>query len=284
MRWASCSLVKGIGATSRPSLDPLAHGPLLDPLLVVAAQDDALNEDRWDVNLIRIDLAHLHQLLHLGDRHPGCHAHQRRKVAGGLTKDEVSPLVTLEGADDREVGDERRLEHVLPPVDGAGFLPGSDLSPHPGRSVEASNSTAASSYPLGQGALRVELHLELTAEELALELFVLPDVAGHHLLNLLGLEQDAESEIGGAAVIGNDGEVLHPFSVEGGDQVLRISTEAEAAAHHHRPVLDVADCFVRGGDHLVHLSPQRSTIIAIPSPPPMHSEATPRRLFRSFIA
>src|SRR5215472_15907051 len=284
MRWASCSLVKGIGATSRPSLDPLAYGPLLDPLLVVAAQDDALDEDRWYVNLIRILLAHLHQFLHLGDRHLGGHAHQRREVAGGLTKDEVSPPVTLEGTDDREIGHERRLEHVLPPVDGAGFLAGGDLRPHSGGGVEASNSAAAGADPLRQRALRIQLHLELAAEELPLELLVLPDVAGHHLLNLLGLEQDAEPQIGSAAVVGNDGEVFDPFSVEGGDQVLRISAEAEAAAHHHRPVLDVADRLVRGGDHLVHLSSQRSTIIAMPSPPPMHSEATPRRLFKSFIA
>src|SRR5262249_18012005 len=43
-------LSRASGQPPRPSLDPLAHGPLLDPLLVVAAQDDALDEDRWDVN------------------------------------------------------------------------------------------------------------------------------------------------------------------------------------------------------------------------------------------
>ena len=46
---------------------PLAHGALLDRLLVLGALDDALHEDAGRVHLVGVELARLDQLLDLGD-------------------------------------------------------------------------------------------------------------------------------------------------------------------------------------------------------------------------
>ena len=63
-------------------------------------------------------------------------------------------------------------------------LPSAILRADPGGREEAADARAAGADALGEGALRVELDLELAREELALELLVLAHVAGDHLLDL----------------------------------------------------------------------------------------------------
>ena len=76
-----------------------------------------------------------------------------------------------------------------------------------------------------------------------------------------------------------------PLAVQGGDEVLRVPAQAEAAEHQRRAVGDVRHRRVGDWTTLFMLvSWTRSTISAIASPPPMQSEATPRFLPRSFIA
>ena len=113
-----------------------------------------------------------------------------------------------------------------------------------------------------------ELELELAGQELALELLVLADVAGDHLLDLARFEQHAEAEAVDAGVVGDDGEVLDPRVAQGFDQRLGNAAQPEAA---HGEQLAVADDAGerRGGarEDLVHgelqrgrrrLSPQRA--------------------------
>src|SRR5271165_4616668 len=103
MRWATCSRVKGM----RGLLWGLAtgsNGPLLYVLLVVTALEDAMDEDAGGMDLVRVQLAYLDQVLGLDDGRPGGHGHQRREVAGRLAEDAVSPLVRFPGAHQGEVG------------------------------------------------------------------------------------------------------------------------------------------------------------------------------------
>jgi hypothetical protein len=82
----------GRSACGRRAL--IAHaGPApraLDPLLVAAAFEDALDEDPRRVDLVGVELADLDQLLDLGDRDPAGHRGERVEVAGGLAVDEVA--------------------------------------------------------------------------------------------------------------------------------------------------------------------------------------------------
>ena len=165
-------------------------------------------------------------------------------------------------------------------VDGPHLLALGDLGAHAGAGVEAADAGAAGAQPLGQGPLRHELHLELAGEVLALELLVLADVARHDALDLARLEERPEPEVGGAAVVGDQGEPLHAAPVERGDEVLRVAAQAEAAHQHGGAVGDVRHGRVGRLDELVHdaSAPYRSTSSATASPPPMQSEATPRCL------
>ena len=72
-----------------------------------------------------------------------------------------------------------------------------------GAGEEGRDAGAAGAQLLGQRALRREFELELAGQVLALELLVLADVAGDHLLDLARLEQQAEAEAVDAGVVGD---------------------------------------------------------------------------------
>src|SRR5262245_64302545 len=90
---------------------------------------------------------------------------------------------------------QRQLEDERPAADRTRFLAFGDGRPISGRRKETTNPGAASANPLGEGALRDQLHLQLAAEELALEFLVFPDVGRHHLADLAVPEEQADSEI-----------------------------------------------------------------------------------------
>src|SRR5690606_18723368 len=95
--------------------------------------------------------------------------------------------------DDREVARDGALEHVAPAVELAELLlrrrlrhravgrvlerqaAVADRGAGAGRRVEGRDARAAGAQPLGERALRAELHLELAGQVLALELLVLAD-------------------------------------------------------------------------------------------------------------
>ncbi len=173
----------------------------LDPLvrrLLRGECHDSLHVDTRQVDVVGRQLAGLDQLLDLRDRHPSGHRAQRVEVAGGVTEDEVAVAVTTPGADQPEVGHDGPLQderarpfggvelarvlwraghgHVPPVVIAPWQTTVRDLGADPGRGVEGGNPGTAGSQPLGQRALRRQLHLELPAQVLPLELLVLTDV------------------------------------------------------------------------------------------------------------
>ena len=93
--------------------------------------------------------------------------------------------------------------------------------------------------PLGEGALGVELDLELTGEVLAGELAVLTDVAGAHLADLVVLEEDAEALAVDAHVVADDGEVLPADVTQCLDEDVRDAAESESTDGEGHAVLDV---------------------------------------------
>src|SRR6266540_275197 len=262
-------------------------GPALDPLLVLHAAHDPLHVDAGRVDQVRVELAREGDVRRLDDRHLRGGAHHRPEVPGRLAEDEVSPGVRLPCVDEREVGPERQLEEIGAAVDDAGLLSLRHLRADAGRGVEAAQPRAPRPDPLGERPLRHELHLDLAGEVLPLELLVLADVGRDDLPDLLRLEEGAEAELGRPAVVGDERQALHALPVEGRDEVLGIPAEPEPRHHDAGAVRDIRDRLVRRRDDLVHgslLTRYRSTMTATASPPPMHSDASPRRFPRSFIA
>src|SRR5437899_346057 len=156
-RAAICSRVSGMSGPPQ--------GALLDRLFVVGALEDPVHVDRRDVDVIAVELAHLQQVLHLHDGDAGRGAHHRAEVAGGLAEDQVPPLVALPGAHDGEVGLEGLLEDHLLALENARLLALGDLGARAGRREEAAQARPAGADALGEGALRVQLDLQLAGEE-----------------------------------------------------------------------------------------------------------------------
>jgi hypothetical protein len=95
---------------------------------------------------------------------------------------QVAVPVADRGADQAEVGGQRGLQHVLPAVELADLLGGGrlhdvavgvvvhrdaavgDHRAHPGGGVEGGDAGAAGAQPLGQRALRGQLHRQLAGQ------------------------------------------------------------------------------------------------------------------------
>ncbi len=88
---------------------------------------------------------------------------------------------------------------------------------------------AAGAHAFGERALWVEFEFELARQILAHEFRVLANAGRDHLLDLAGLQQQAEAEIVDARVVRGDGEVLGARIADRRDQKLRDAAQAEPA-------------------------------------------------------
>ena len=105
---------------------------------------------------------------------------------------------------------------------------------------------------LGQRALRNEVDLELSGQQLPLEFGILAHVARNHLSDLALLEHEPDPEVVDAGVVRNAGQVLHARSDECGDAVFGNAAEPETSEHQGHPVGDLANGFIGCGDDFVH--------------------------------
>ncbi len=126
------------------------------------------------------------------------------KLRAVLRIDEVARGVALPRLHQGEVGEQAALHDVFIAVELAYFLALGDHRADAGLGEEGRDAGAAGADALGQGPLRVELELELAGEELLGEELVLADVRTDHLVDLLGLQQDAEARAVDAGVVGDD--------------------------------------------------------------------------------
>jgi len=203
------------------------------------------------MDLVRVQAARLDDLLHLGHRDAACHRRRRVEVACRAAKDEVAALVGLVRLDQTHIGHQRAFHHIQLAIELARLLAFGHQRADTGLGEEGGNAGAASAQLFGQRALRREFELEFTGQVLALELLVLADVAGDHLLDLPCLQQLTEAETVDAGVVGDDAEVLDAAVAQRGDQRLGNAAEAEAADSQQLAVLD--DAFQRLGGTGVHL-------------------------------
>src|SRR5258708_26185177 len=214
----------------------LANGALLDLLVVRRAAEDALHEHGGRVDEVRIELAHRHQLLDLGDADLRRRRHHRIEVPRRLAIDEVARGVALPRLYQRHVAEQAALHHVFLAVEGLGLLAFGDLGADAGLGVEGRDARAAGAAALGQRALPVELDLELAFEVELGEGLVLADVRTDHLLDLAVLEQQPEPRAIDAGVVADADQVLDARIAHGVDQLVGNADQPEAAAHQHLAV------------------------------------------------
>mmetsp|Transcript_45084 Transcript_45084/g.59776 ORF Transcript_45084/g.59776 Transcript_45084/m.59776 type:complete len:247 (+) Transcript_45084:655-1395(+) len=192
------TLPADLGITIAWDNDRLAWGVYhaeFNRLLVVRASDDTINIDRGQVNAIGVELTIWNDLFHLDDASASSCGDRRVEVTGRLSELHVAGLVSAPGLHESEVAGDRLLENVLlttvsaslarhrrnhssqtiaTKADGEAAL--LDKSANASRREESRDASASSSALLCKSALGHKFDLELAAQVLALELFVLAHI------------------------------------------------------------------------------------------------------------
>src|SRR5579884_3807593 len=174
---------------------PLSRRAVLDDFVLQLDRDmhDALDENAWRMDMVRVDLARLHQMLDFRDRELGGGRHDRVEIAGRLPVDEIALGVALPGVDNGDVGEKAALHQVSLAVELARLLALGDDRADAGPGEKGGNAGAAGADALGERALRIEFELQLAGEILLREQLVLADIGRDHLPDLPGIEQKPEA-------------------------------------------------------------------------------------------
>ena len=173
----------------------------LDGLLVLFALHDALNVNAGRADVIGIDSARLHQLLHLGNGDFRGGRHHRIEVLRGFSINEIAQPVATPGFDQREIGGERAFQQVAAAVELAHLFAVRDHRPHAGRRIKCGNACAARANSLGQRALRDERQLELARQHQRFQQLVFAHVAAQVRSDHAGLQHDAGADAVDAQVV-----------------------------------------------------------------------------------
>src|SRR5207248_11040165 len=112
--------------------------------------------------------------------------------ARGLAIDESARAVALPRPDKRKIAAQPALHHVHAAIEFAGLFSFGDHGAVAGGRVERGNARATRAQALAERALRIQLDLQLAAEDELLEKLVLAHVSGDHFLDLTLLEKQAE--------------------------------------------------------------------------------------------
>src|SRR5438270_4342100 len=181
----SFSFVKMSGVKD---ISNLSRGAALDAFLVLGTLENRIHENAGRVHPVRRKLADVHQLFHFGDDVVGGGGHHRIEVARGLAINEVAPAVALPCFDEREVDAQAALHHVHAAVELPGLFAFGDHGAVAGGRVERGDARAAGAQAFAERALRIQLYLQLAAQDKLLEEFVFAHVGRDHLLHLALLE------------------------------------------------------------------------------------------------
>jgi hypothetical protein len=254
---------------------------------------DPLHVDAGRVHAVRVDLARLDEVLDLRDRYSTGYRAVGVEVPCAAPVHEVAVPVALPGVHEREVGDDRLLQHVGAAAELAGVLPRrhqgdgavgvvppreatiGDQRADPGRGEERRDPGAAGTQPLGQRALRGQLQLELAGQVLAGELLVVAHVGADRAPDPASGQQGAQPEAVDAEVVAHrlqvGGALLEQRRYQGG----RHAAHPESADGDRGTVADLRDGLGGRRYHFVDHDGIRSNTAARPWPPPMHMVSRP---------
>ena len=213
---------------------------------------DAFDVDARGHNRVGIQFAWLYQFLHLGDGDARGGGHHGVEIARRPAIDQVALPVALPGLYQREVCFERRLQHVLAPIEGALLFALRDQGAYAGGSVEGGNARSAGADPFRQRALRNQRDLQGAGNHQLLQQRVFAHVAAGMGSDHARLQQQAEAEAVHAHVVGNGVQAGHPAAHQGGNRVLWNAAKPESPQHHGCARRDIGNGCVGGRKDFIH--------------------------------
>src|SRR5258707_1812596 len=230
----------------------LSHSALFDALYVIGALEDGIDVDTGRVDLIGRELARFDELLDFGDDVVGGGGHHGIEVARGFAEDEIAPAVALPGFDEREIATKGALQNEVAAVELACLFAVGDHGAVAGGRVKRGNARAAGAQAFGEGALRIQLHLQFAAQNKLFEQLVLANVGRNHFLNLTILQQQADSEVVYPGIVTNHSQVLGAFATHSANEIFRNAAETEATHQNRHAIAQVGDGGVSGSDAFIH--------------------------------
>lgn len=213
---------------------PLAPDAKPSPLSHPGLDEDIHIDERGHYGL-RVDLPHLHNLIHLGDDEVATGGDLGVEVPGGLLADEVPLEVGLVGLDEADMGPDGPLDEVGPAMDIDLLFSLLDRGPEPDLRQESPETRPPRSKALGEGPLRDPLYLELPAVPLSEDLLIGADEGGRQLSDETGVDQAPHTVIWKSRVIGDDPEIpWRGISLHNGiDELIRDAHPPKARQGHH---------------------------------------------------
>src|ERR1700674_2307704 len=109
----------------------LPHRPPLNPPLIQLTLENTLHIHAGRVNLIPIQLARFHQMLHFGNRHLSRRRHHGIKIPRRLSVNQIPQHVTLPSLHEGKVSIQPALHHVRSPIELSGFFSFRRSEEHP---------------------------------------------------------------------------------------------------------------------------------------------------------
>src|SRR5258708_6989388 len=206
--------MRGVQQVGRSKDRPLQllYRALFDALYVIGTLEDGIYVDTGRVDLVGRELAGFDELLDFGDDVVGSGGHYRIEIARGFAEDEIAPAVALPGFDKSEVAAQGAFKNKVAAVEFARFLAVGNHGAVAGGSVKRGDARTAGAQAFGEGALRIQLHLQFAAQNELFEQLVIADVSGNHFLNLAILQQQTDAKVVHAGIITDDGEVFGAFA------------------------------------------------------------------------
>ncbi|MNE32092.1 hypothetical protein D3C80_1256870 [compost metagenome] len=145
-------------------------------------------------------------------------------------------MVGLPALDDGEVTGNGFFKDVLAALELTHFFALGNRGAVAGGGEERRDAGTAGAHLLGQGPLRGQLHVQLTAEQLAFEFGVFSHIGGDHLANLPVFKQHAQAEAVDAAVVRDHGQALDATPLDFADEVFRDAAQAKTTGQYRHVV------------------------------------------------
>jgi hypothetical protein len=216
-------------------------GALLDALFVVAALENALNEDSGRVDFVGGQFSGLHEVLDFGDRDFASGGHHRIEVAGSAFKYEVAHGIAFPSFDDGKIRSEPMFQEIIFAVKFPNFLAISDFRAIACGRVKRGNARATCPYALCERALRNQIDFQFAREQLPFKFGIFPYIAADHLFNLPRFEHQSDPKIIDTRIVGDASEAFGTLFDQCCDAIFWNSAQPKSAKHEGHAVLDVFD-------------------------------------------
>ena len=154
-----------------------------------------MHVDARQMDEVRINRTARHDFLDLGITDLAAHRGGRIKVSRRLAEDQVAGVIGFPCLDDRQIGKDTFFHDVGLSIEVAVILAFGNHGSDACLGIKTGNARTTGTHPFSQGALRIELKLQLAGQVLAHEFRVFAHVRRHHFLDLSGRKQFAQTKI-----------------------------------------------------------------------------------------